>query len=299
MTKLQTYSILALLSAKDRDLSSVEIHKLLFLHSQVEYSTLYDFIPYQKGCYSLTLAHDLQVMRKKGLIDFFVDVNEERKWCLTLSGEALLFNQQQLLHTFRVFLKKFPFGEKELMRYTYLNYPYWASRSKVIDEIFSDNSSLICAIQSAWPKKRNVRLASIGYEGRTIESYLNALVSEGIDVLVDVRCNPLSRKFGFSKKVLKSACDLVGIEYYHIKQLGIPSDRRQILKTQQDYDLLFSWYEENVLTTAQSSLDSICSIMSLGKNVALTCYEANPRQCHRSRILSVIEQRMNVRSVLI
>ena len=47
-----------------------------------------------------------------------------------------------------------------------------------------------------------------------------------IGLLCDVRKNPLSRKFGFSKKKLKHITETVGIKYVHIPELGIESDKR-------------------------------------------------------------------------
>ena len=50
-------------------------------------------------------------------------------------------------------------------------------------------------------------------------------------------------KYGFSKKQLKTACNGVGIEYIHIPEVGIESDKRQELNTQADYDKLFKLYK--------------------------------------------------------
>lgn len=45
-------------------------------------------------------------------------------------------------------------------------------------------------------------LHTIGYEGLTIGEFLDILSIHNIDLVVDVRELPLSRKRGFSKKVL-------------------------------------------------------------------------------------------------
>ena len=59
--------------------------------------------------------------------------------------------------------------------------------------------------------------------------------------------NAYSQKYGFSKTQLTKACEGVGIEYIHIPELGIESDKRKDLKSQEDYDTLFEDYENTTL----------------------------------------------------
>lgn len=54
-------------------------------------------------------------------------------------------------------------------------------------------------------------------------------------------------KYGFSKKQLNSACEGFGIQYVHIPEVGIESDKRQELNTQSDYDKLFEVYKSDTL----------------------------------------------------
>lgn len=54
-----------------------------------------------------------------------------------------------------------------------------------------------------------------------LEQYLNKLIENDVKVLCDVRRNPISMKFGFSKHQLIKACNGVGIEYKHIPEVGI------------------------------------------------------------------------------
>ena len=42
-------------------------------------------------------------------------------------------------------------------------------------------------------------IVSIGYEKRSIEDLIDLLVDNAVELLVDVRLNPISRKKGFSK----------------------------------------------------------------------------------------------------
>ena len=66
-------------------------------------------------------------------------------------------------------------------------------------------------------------------------------------MLCDVRKNPLSRKYGFSKSTLSETLNKLGIEYTHLGALGIASEKRQYLNAQSDYDRLFDEYENTIL----------------------------------------------------
>lgn len=120
-----------------------------------------------------------------------------------------------------------------------------------------------------------------GYEGKTLDAFLISLLESGIKTLIDVRCNAVSRKFGFSKKQLGQACQVAGLDYVHMPELGIPSESRQSLKTQQDYDSLFYSYKVDILPVRQKE-KKLVSEMSDANPCALMCYEANPMQCHRT-----------------
>src|ERR1035437_2802635 len=73
----------------------------------------------------------------------------------------------------------------------------------------------------------NHTIATIGYEGSTIDDFVVALLHVSIDVLIDVRDLPLSRKKGFSKNQLAGALAAAGIEYVHLRGLGDPRAGRQ------------------------------------------------------------------------
>ena len=131
---------------------------------------------------------------------------------------------------------------------------------------------------------------TIGYEGKTLEAYLNQLLRDSVTILCDVRRNPISRKYGFSKSTLAKACAGVGIRYEHLPALGIASDDRRNLETQADYDALFADYERTSLPQQGTSLEIIQGWLDQGERVALTCYEAQPCQCHRHCVAEALER---------
>jgi len=131
-------------------------------------------------------------------------------------------------------------------------------------------------------------LFTIGYEGISLEAYLNKLIKNNVQVLVDVRRNPLSMKYGFSKNSLKKFCENLGIQYMHFPEVGIDSNQRQELNTQKDYDELFEHYKLNNLKNTKQTQATILDVLKSNKRIALTCFEANICQCHRKSLAEAI-----------
>ena len=60
---------------------------------------------------------------------------------------------------------------------------------------------------------QDLRILTIGYEGASVEGFLQTLKASGVTQLLDVRELPLSRRKGFSKNALASMLILAGIGY--------------------------------------------------------------------------------------
>ncbi|CAN5301334.1 hypothetical protein BH23BAC3_BH23BAC3_18810 [soil metagenome] len=142
-------------------------------------------------------------------------------------------------------------------------------------------------------------LFTIGYEGISLEAYMNKLIRNGVKVLVDVRKNALSMKYGFNKSQLKKACDGVGIRYIHFSEVGIKSSKRKELNTQDDYDRLFENYKQTVLPETTDRQKDLVDIIKENKRVALTCFEAQSCQCHRRPLAEYVIQNQVLKLELI
>lgn len=131
-----------------------------------------------------------------------------------------------------------------------------------------------------------------GYEGESIDFFLKKLLTHGIRKLLDVRKNPISRKYGFSKKVLASACTAVGITYQHFPNLGIPTDSRKNLTTPDDYQALFKEYHDTILQNTDKDQNILIDNLKAMPSV-LMCFEADPNQCHRLTLAHHIADKIN------
>ncbi len=275
--------ILALLQAFDGKLEKIRLQKLLFLFSQKQEQSSYDFIPYKYGCYSYSASADLRVMVKKGFLldnaNFYTKEDNINYIKMLKASDCKILEETERSY--------FSMSSNALMKYTYINFPYWAIKSEVAEKILSKVA--FAKVKQKDPKIDKTVLYTIGYEGISLEEYLNRLLKNGVKLLIDVRQNPLSMKFGFSKTLLTRYCESVGINYMHFPEVGIHGDQRRELKTQNDYDKLFQQYKnENLINTKETQV-KILLLLKEYKRVALTCFEANICQCHRKPLAESIE----------
>jgi len=274
--------ILALLQAFEGKLPKISLQKLLFLFANRQTKPDYDFVPYKFGCYSFSANADLTAMVKHrqlsedkmsitkiGSIDYVIMLNEKDK--------KILINIKNTYGNLT---------PDSLMKLTYLNYHYYAINSLKAKEILTDIQYV--KILNAKPTNTKTILFTIGYQGISLEGYLNRLIKNDVKVLVDVRNNALSMKFGFSKTQLKTFCTSLNIEYLHIPEVGIQPEQRQELKTQTDYDNLFDVYKKQNLKRTTSQQQQILNLLIEKKRIALTCFEANICQCHRKHLAEAI-----------
>ena len=80
-----------------------------------------------------------------------------------------------------------------------------------------------------------VTIWTIGYEGLSLEQFLELLKANGIEHLVDIREAPISRKAGFAKAALSEAVERAGIRYSHVRALGCPKPIRDRHKETADW----------------------------------------------------------------
>jgi len=131
---------------------------------------------------------------------------------------------------------------------------------------------------------------TVGYEGVAIEKFVRELRKNGIDRIIDVRCNPISRKPGFSKTSLRMRLQEAGIEYVHIPELGIHSSLRKSLQTDDDYEALFAYYEKTILPKMTAKIAEAIALLQ-EKPSAFLCFEGDPQHCHRTRLAHYIANR--------
>lgn len=274
--------LLAIVELFGNEIGATDFQKILFLFSEKQTDRKYDFVPYKFGCFSFQVMADKNSLIKEGYLA------NTRNWKINFEhanfNHTLEENDRKILSKLKLQIGNL--STDELIRQVYLNYPYFAINSEIVSKHL--NTTEIEIVNRFKPKTATEGIFTIGYEGRSLESYLNILIQQNVKILCDVRKNPLSRKYGFAKKTLQNACESVNIKYIHLPELGIVSEKRKNLNTQIDYDNLFVDYEKEIIPNQQKEIKLIHSLIKTYGRVALTCYEALPKQCHRTRVANAV-----------
>jgi len=266
--------------------NATDLQKLVFLNTMAGDSNFYEFVPYKYGSYSFQLAEDLDILRKNGFVSF--------EHAPQSAGNKIraIGHYVQEYPRYRIATER---GDT-LIRKAYRAYPYYAINSEITGRLFrGEELAGFNSNKQAYAQTEQV-LFTIGYEGKGIEAFINTLLQNDVRLLCDVRKNPLSRKFGFSKGKLEHITHTVGIKYAHIPGLGIESEKRSLLETPDDYRRLFVDYRMTLPDRAQF-LEEVYSLLRQNTRVALMCFELEPEMCHRHVVRDYIVKTHQVRSV--
>jgi len=130
-------------------------------------------------------------------------------------------------------------------------------------------------------------LLTIGYEGCTIDQVLAALREAGVELLIDVRAVPQSRKPGFSKRQLAAGLDERGIRYVHLQGLGTPKPGRDAARAghPERMESIFRAHMQGDRARAELAQ---ATVLALTDRACLLCFEHDPRFCHRRLVAEMI-----------
>lgn len=142
---------------------------------------------------------------------------------------------------------------------------------------------------------RTPRLVSVGYEGRDAGELVGFLRSNQVDVLIDVRLNPISRKPGLSKTRLSEVLRASGIGYIHFRELGNPKDNRDGFRAGEKaaIDRFRSILQDE---TAKRALGHVSELLDR-EVVALLCFEHEHSTCHRGLVAEALAEKKPALSI--
>ena len=285
--------LLNLLSAAGGTLAATDLQKLLFFYSEMwETEPSFQFVPYRFGCFSFQSYSDRNALLGKGLLE----PNENGAWKINAKAKAYVVAAE--VRRIKLFVTKtVPERGDALVARVYREFPYYASRSEILDRVIPESRERRKILRAA-PKAGTPVIVTIGYEGDSIDGYLNRLIQNNVRLLCDVRRNPLSRKTGFSKNQLATYCERVGITYRHLPELGIPSHRRRDLNSRKDYELLFDEYEREDLPQAGEAIGKLAALLKEYSRIALTCFEKDHEFCHRHCVAEEMQRKIKKCPVL-
>jgi uncharacterized protein (DUF488 family) len=126
-----------------------------------------------------------------------------------------------------------------------------------------------------------MRIFTIGYEGATMDEFIDALRKASVERVIDVRAVPNSRRPGFSKTPLRNALAEAGIDYVHFRALGTPAAGREAARAGRK-DELERIYAAQLETPEAMAEGAMMLDLAAEKRSALLCYERDPACCHRT-----------------
>jgi len=264
-----------LLENEGGTVSRLRLVKLAFMVSReldAPRTGIYEFLPYRRGPFSFTLYHDLRALERDGWV---AEVEHDIRVTQSPDLETALLDRDFLEMIDVVSLRYRSMATPALVDQVYASHPWFTLNSESLHKRAVGRPTAAPAVYT------------VGYEGIMVDGLLDLLLRTGVQRLIDVRCNPIARRYGFHKSTLKRLCDDVGIEYLHVPTLGIPSAWRADLDDRESYERLFVRYEEEILPAQATSVAEVGRLVR-EKPSAFMCMEADHTSCHRSRLAAMV-----------
>lgn len=276
---LRQKTILRFLQNEGGYASKLRLMKLAFLlkneGANIPRTASYEFLPYHYGPFSFTMYHELDSLQRDGML-----VPNEQDFRLCSSGEATAKKLEKEI-AFEVDKLSRRFAQVQtntLVSQVYSRYPWYTLNSK--DE---KKRALVLP-------KSPIAVYTVGYEGLMIDGLIDLLLKNGIQRLIDVRRNPIARRFGFHKSTMERVFRDLKIDYVHVPELGVPSEMREDLESESDYKKLFSQYRKEIIPNAAAAIKKVTEFIKERPSVFM-CKEANSSCCHRSQLGDIISQK--------
>lgn len=135
-----------------------------------------------------------------------------------------------------------------------------------------------------------MKIWTVGHSTRSGEEFTEILLAHNINVLVDVRTYPSSRRYPhFNRATLASALALVKIRYEHDARLGGRRTPRPDSHNTAWRNAQFRGYADHMET--EDFKDGVRELLELSseQRVAVMCAEAVWWRCHRSLIADYLK----------
>ena len=133
---------------------------------------------------------------------------------------------------------------------------------------------------------------TIGHSTRSVEEFIALLLAHGIELVVDVRTVPRSRRNPqFNRETLPHSLQAAGIDYEHAAALG--GFRRPDRKSANTgwRNTSFRGYADYMQTAAFATAIETLTGRAERQRLAVMCAEAVPWRCHRSLIADALVAR--------
>jgi uncharacterized protein (DUF488 family) len=136
-------------------------------------------------------------------------------------------------------------------------------------------------------------VCTIGHSTHELEYFLELLLKQQINCLIDVRSMPASKyNPQYNKDYLQNFLKNSGIRYMHFGQeFGARHDAESVLDDEGivDFELIRKTY------LFQNGIERLDDGISKGYKIVLMCSEGNPLECHRFAMISVYLEEIGIK----
>ena len=188
--------LISLVDQSGGQVSRLVLVKMAFLLAQepevLEAGAFYDFVPYKFGPFSFGLYRDLANLEARGHLtttDRSVMLASGAPGSAGRSAAELPGGGGDAIG--RIVARYRPMRTDALLGYVYRRFPWYATASERRELVPADLPERAVAPVAAY---------TVGYEGKSVDAFFDALLRAGIQAVIDVRSNPVSRKYGFARK---------------------------------------------------------------------------------------------------
>ncbi len=266
--KVLLYSAMRL-GEQNGHLSKTYLDKFLFVlgkESEIgRHVRFYGFYPHLYGPYSNQFSLDLAELQSLAFID--------KDMVITHQGERAISSVSgKIADVVNAAAERL--RGVDIIRYVYDAYPQYASRSRLKKQV---------------TVRTEPGIFSIGYEGYNIDSFLDVLIQNRIEMVADLRHNPFSMNLAFTKSRLERYLRQADIDYRHMPGLGIDGRYRKGLNNDEDYQRLFDFYSVEILPGQEEQIRALAG-MGRTMRIAMLCFEHDKDRCHRGVVSRELEK---------
>lgn len=126
-----------------------------------------------------------------------------------------------------------------------------------------------------------MKVFTLGYQGLSLENYVETLVASNVGIVLDVREVAFSYNRRYIKSVLQKTLFEAGIKYTHLRNCGNPSANRKTATSIEECLSRYRNYLEENSECLEVLLEHIEHADKRNQPACLTCYEHKPEECHR------------------
>lgn len=141
-------------------------------------------------------------------------------------------------------------------------------------------------------------IVTIGYEKRSPDDLMARLGDAGVDVLVDVRERPTSRRVEYRAGAIRALCLRSGITYQGWSQLGSTAAQRDALHETGDIEGFLRNFRTYATENLMPAIGKL-AVVARQHHIALLCYERDHDECHRMVLADLLADQLNATVVAI